>query len=210
MRGFLSSALLVAITPAHTASPATVVTAAQHPKPGKAMSDERFWSIIDSTVPFADDSDRQLESLRLRLEALPVEDVAAFQAQFDRKKADAYSWDLWGAAFIIHGGASDDGFDYFRCWLISRGRTFYEAALAKPDSLASLIPVGTEGPLEFENLAYVGFEIWRHRTGLGPKDFPKGTVTPDTPSGIPFEEDEAALSRRYPGLWARFGHQPLG
>jgi len=142
MREFLSSALLVAIAPASAVLPATTVATAQHPQPEKAMPDERFWSIIDATVPFADDGDRQLESLRLRLEALPVEDVAAFQAQFDRKKAEAYTWDLWGAAFVIHGGASDDGFDYFRCWLISRGRAFYEAALAKPDSLASLIPAG--------------------------------------------------------------------
>ncbi len=30
--------------------------------------------------------------------------------------------DLWGAAWVLLGGASDDAFDYFRCWLIGQGR----------------------------------------------------------------------------------------
>ncbi|MFL6076856.1 MAG: DUF4240 domain-containing protein [Mycobacteriales bacterium] len=36
--------------------------------------------------------------------------------------AESYQGDLWGAAYLINGGASDDGFDYFRGWLIARTR----------------------------------------------------------------------------------------
>ena len=35
---------------------------------------------------------------------------------------DSYRWDLWGAAYLANGGCSDDGFDYFRGWLIGQGR----------------------------------------------------------------------------------------
>jgi hypothetical protein len=50
--------------------------------------------------------------------------------------AESYRWDLWGAAYLINGGCSDDGFDYFRGWLLSQGRAIWQATLADPDSLA--------------------------------------------------------------------------
>jgi len=39
---------------------------------------------------------------------------------------------------LINGGCSDDGFFYFRAWLISRGQKVYDAALQNPDSLAKV------------------------------------------------------------------------
>jgi hypothetical protein len=29
-------------------------------------------------------------------------------------QAHAYTWDLWGAVFVLNGGDSDDGFEYFQ------------------------------------------------------------------------------------------------
>ena len=48
----------------------------------------------------------------------------------------AYCWSLWGAAYVINGGCSDDPFVDFRASLISRGRQVFERALSDPDSLA--------------------------------------------------------------------------
>lgn len=33
----------------------------------------------------------------------------------------AYTWELWGAAYVINGGCSDDTFEYFRAALIALG-----------------------------------------------------------------------------------------
>jgi hypothetical protein len=33
---------------------------------------------------------------------------------------------MWVAAYLMNGGCSDDGFDYFRGWLIAQGRTTLE------------------------------------------------------------------------------------
>ena len=49
----------------------------------------------------------------------------------------AYRQELWGAAYLINGGCSDDGFVYFLGWLIAQGRDVYQAALPDPDSLVS-------------------------------------------------------------------------
>jgi hypothetical protein len=64
--------------------------------------------------------------------------VADFEGYHELAFADSYDWGLWGAACVINGGCSDDCFDYFRAYLISRGREVFEAAVADPDSLASV------------------------------------------------------------------------
>ena len=73
--------------------------------------------------------------LRNQLEALSIADIVGFREHFDRLFDAAYRWDLWGAAYLIEGGCSDDGFTDFRYGLIALGQRTFEAALAKPDSL---------------------------------------------------------------------------
>jgi hypothetical protein len=77
----------------------------------RAMSDDRFWAIIDRTVKDESNPDRQLETLRAALSELSREEVEAFEAAFWKQMNRAYTWDLWGAAYIAHGGASDDVFE---------------------------------------------------------------------------------------------------
>ena len=78
--------------------------------------------------------------------------------------ADAYTWDLWGAAYLINGGCSDDGFAYFRSWLISRGRAAYEEAVRDPDSLADLVDPDRDD-YEFEDLWGLALVVYEERTG---------------------------------------------
>ena len=59
------------------------------------------------------------------LTGLTPQDVVSFELAFGHEVQRAYTWDLWGAAYVVHGGASDDGFVYFRHWLISKGRRVF-------------------------------------------------------------------------------------
>jgi hypothetical protein len=179
------------------------------------MTNDRFWSIIDRTTAFEADPDRQLLALRQVLGELTPPEIEEFERAFHRQQESAYSWDLWGAAYVLHGGASDDGFEYFQRWLISKGRATFERVLADPDSLALSLAPDTQGVCEFEEFAYVAAEVWAEKTGMDPwKDpdgrFPHTGASPASePSGTPFEEDGAYLAKRYPRLWARFGASPL-
>ncbi len=125
-----------------------------------------------------------------------------FEARYNR----AYRWDLWGAAWLLLGGASDDAFDYFRCWLIGQGREVFEGALHDPDSLAELLDdfderVDGDG----EELGYAADEAYEQLTGVVAPDLGLPPA-PSEPAGTPQDfEDEAALARRYPSLWTRFG-----
>jgi hypothetical protein len=173
------------------------------------MSEDQFWAIIASTTAYESDPDAQLAALHAALSRLSVEQVLAYEATFDQLMRRSYSWDLWGAAYLINGGASDDGFEYFRCWLISRGREVFERSVADPDSLADIVPMDATDGLDFELFAYVAREVWGEKTGQASNLMPNAApmMYPDLqPSGVKFETDGSSLARRYPKLWRRFGH----
>lgn len=178
----------------------------------RLMDEAKFWSLIDASVEGSPPQDVQEGRLAAALGRLSAEDVAAFDGMFWVQVGRAYTWDLWGAAYIIHGGASDDGFEYFRRWLVSRGKATFEAALRDPDSLADLIPADQSEPAEFESFSHVAADALKSRLGLGA---PTGDVAyalatiPGEPKGEPFEEDPDYLAKRWPKLWKRFGASPL-
>lgn len=105
------------------------------------MNKQQFWQLIEAARDQASNPDageavaREATSL---LASRPVEEiVAAEQALWDLM-VDSYTNPLWAAAYIANGGCSDDGFDYFRGWLIAQGREAFERVVADPDALAEL------------------------------------------------------------------------
>lgn len=175
------------------------------------MDRVQFWRIIERTTPLEADTEAQAAALRKELDRLTETEIEAFETTFDQIMRESYSWDLWGAAYVIHGGASDDGFEYFRVWLISKGQAVFERASADPDSLADMLAADSSGPLEFEEFAYIAREAWAAKTGKDYESMPivAAMIYPDLePSGEPFEEDEAHLAKRYPKLWKRFSDSP--
>jgi hypothetical protein len=101
------------------------------------MTLKEFWEHIQKTK--RRDPDEHVERLTARLAKLRVVDIIDFEHWWDQCIRDAYNWNLWGAAYLIHGGCSDDGFHYFCQWLILQGRDVFQAALKKPDSLAKIL-----------------------------------------------------------------------
>ena len=171
------------------------------------MDETEFWELVDATREAAGgDPEEHADLLVERLVRLDPEAVLDFARHFEARYNRAYRWDVWGAAWLLLGGASDDAFDYFRCWLIGQGREVFEGALHDPDSLAELLDdfderVDGDG----EELGYVADEAYEQLTGTVAPDLGLPPA-PDEPEGTPQDfEDEAALARRYPSLWARFG-----
>jgi hypothetical protein len=66
------------------------------------MTEDEFWSIVHSAGGGQEgDCEAQSEIVRQRLAGLPSEEIASFKERFQEQMNRAYSWDLWGAAFII-------------------------------------------------------------------------------------------------------------
>lgn len=177
------------------------------------MDEQQFWAIVDRTALHEANPEDQMEALRVELEGLSADEILAFRNQFEAQLARAYTWDLWAAAYVAHGGASDDGFEYFRRWMVSKGRTVFERLLAHPDDLPDVLVSDVEGVLEFEEILYVTNDAWGAKSGLDAAEMPFDMASMTLgrePQGEPFEDDPEYLARRLPKTWARFGNQPLG
>jgi len=78
----------------------------------------------------------------------------------------AYIAELWDVAFILASGwgCSDDGFEYFRAWLIGQGKDVYEKALSDPESLVDVVEFGQETQWEvLLSVAIEAYELSTHK-----------------------------------------------
>jgi Protein of unknown function (DUF4240) len=173
------------------------------------MNRSTFWTIIDaSRKQSRGDVDEQLEILRSRLEQLEPDEIVQFGRIFEEYHIKAFTWDLWGAAYLIGGGCSDDGFLDFRGWLISRGEKVFERALEDPESLVRVVKGDDE--CRYEGFQYVASQAWEKKTGKTMRDFPEqtGLRYSREPSGDRWNEDGDDLKLRFPKLWKRFSPPP--
>lgn len=167
------------------------------------MTEEHFWQIIQKSFDACSgNTDAQAAALANDLDKLHPDEIASFARHFATYHRQAYSWDLWGAAYLINGGCSDDGFADFRSWLISRGKNWYQQALINPDSLAGYPDLKFRGA-SFEEFAYVASQVHEKLAG----DLPESCLSPDPdePIGTAWQEDDEETFRdRWPRLSARF------
>lgn len=160
------------------------------------MDENGFWKIVQRAHDLSGgDMDRKCDALRQLISALSKDEAIEFARLFDEKMDEAYSWPLWGAAYVINGGCSDDSFSDFRAALISRGRQAFERALSDPDSLA-------DEDFE-EDWFYEGYQyaVTDGVEAVGGNPPPRSA--PVQPSGIEWQEDK--VYDLYPKLSAKFG-----
>lgn len=171
--------------------------AANTPVLPTATSTDRFWALVENGRARGDGCEKVANRLTDTLAKLPADAIIEFNNELTARMAESYRWDLWAVAYVANGGESDDGFDYFRGWLLTRGRAHFERALADP-------PTATEGAsrfgdLECEAILSVSADAYRRATG---RDLPRSTVAfPQSPSGKPWTEE--TIEQVYPGLTAR-------
>src|SRR5688572_10742276 len=120
------------------------------------MTKDQFWQIIQRSLDGSGGNiDEQADALKEELSKLSLEEIVFFDQHVEACLREAYSRDLWGAAYIIAGGCSDDGFEYFRRWLISRGQEWFEKAMKDSDDLADYPQKLSDSDVEFEEFAYL-------------------------------------------------------
>ncbi|QNN25324.1 DUF4240 domain-containing protein [Planctomycetales bacterium ZRK34] len=172
------------------------------------MTYDQFWQTIAASRGVVDrnrrdgNMDRQAERLEELLSVMSVDDVQAFDRIFTQFYFDAYTYDLWAAAYIIEGGCSDDGFMDFRYWLISMGRAIYEAAMADAESLADVAGGPGIEVCAFEEFGRIARRVLEQKNVPEPAE-PSGASHPREPVGEWWEDDN--LPERFPKLWSRFG-----
>ncbi|GAA3248518.1 DUF4240 domain-containing protein [Dactylosporangium siamense] len=166
---------------------------------------DRFWEDVDAARARVVDVDEVPAALVEVLRGRPLAELVAFrEVQDELFDREAYRWDLWAAAYVINGGASDDGFEYFLGWLMAQGRTRWEATLADPDSLADVVDADT-GDLDCEEMLYVAPTAAEDEEAFWAALPDKGEHLPPGPAGERFDfEDEDRMRRLLPRLTAIF------
>ncbi len=172
------------------------------------MKVDQFWNIIASSRRGFDPSrrdgnmDQQAEELRRLLSELPPEELLEFDRHFTGQMNAAYRWDLWGAAHLIAGACSEDGFVDFRSWLISMGRHVFEEALSNAESLLDVADAPGIEAVFFEEFPQVAAQVYEERTG---QELPAPqTPSPRLPGGEPWSAERGDLEQRLPRLWGKY------
>jgi hypothetical protein len=168
------------------------------------MSIDEFWQIVERVHTAApQDMRAKCKLLAEELHRIPADEILSFGRHFDDCYHKADKWDIWGAAYIIHRGCSDDGFMDFRSTLISLGRQPFEAALTNADSLAGF-DINPEWAC-FEGYQYVPGKVWRERFSCVSPEDEQQTKHHGGTTGEYVDPEE--MTPRFPRLVAKYNHK---
>lgn len=176
------------------------------------MNEDQFWAIVQKAVDEAgDDEDEYLEVVMHELSKLSLKEMVGFRLRTDKLLYDSYTSEMWCAGYLMNGGCSDDGFEYFRLWVISRGRKVYEAALANPDNLIDYIAEDADMDFfEFELFWYVAIDAFEEATDADLYDYiddDNFTTREGNYPNFEFnwdEEDPESMKKLCPRLFEQF------
>ncbi|MDO3684988.1 DUF4240 domain-containing protein [Micromonospora sp. C28ISP2-4] len=162
------------------------------------MDRETFWEIVErarlaagrETVT-AEGADAVARHLVAELSVLNPAAIVGFEQAYDDVTAEGWRWDLWAAAYLMRGGCSDDGFDYFRGWLVAQGRAVWERAVADPDSLAGAGVDQDDHAVDCEAVLSAAGHAYARATGGGTDAFWEALDAADRAAPVPAAADPA-------------------
>lgn len=140
------------------------------------MNVDKFWNIIDEVneeVPYEHEKslqnknyvnryrDEYVKCLKNKLSNLDFGDIILFQNFFDEYKGYLYRYDVWYECAWIFQHASDDGFEYFLRWIVSRGKKFYFSVCDDVKNIEKL--EWESGYRHFESVSYVWIDVLREK-----------------------------------------------
>lgn len=136
------------------------------------LNEELYWQMINKSIKNSNNETEQITVLSDEILNLSPEELIGFRLRTDKLLYDSYSADLWCAGYLMNGGCSDDGFEYFRLWIISKGQDVYLKANKNPDSLAEILPDDPKNHwYELEEFNYIANEIFEDKTQQNLYDF---------------------------------------
>ena len=139
------------------------VTHLQKPVP-KPSTDKRkidealFWVLISDARKNSESKYDLIENLKNILETFRPNELRNFQKHLLIKQNELNLWDVWALAYIVRRGCGDDGFDYFKAWVVSKGPEAFNAVLSIDEK--KLVKVFDEEDPQLEELKYLAEEVY--------------------------------------------------
>ena len=176
-------------------------------KVSEMMEEAQFWQIIDQSLVKSTNKAEQKAYIEKELYKLSLEEIIGFQLRTALLKYDTYTSEMWCAAYLIRNGCSDDGFEYFRNWLIFRGQEAYCNAKENPDSLLEVVrKIDVSYSYSMQYFWCVALHVFEKRTGyfLGENvDWDTFQTTEGNYPRIELDwDDDESMKAICPRIWA--------
>lgn len=133
-------------------------------KTAEMLDENLFWTIVEKSLKSTNSQEGQEQFLINEIGKLGLKEMVGFRLRTDKLLHETYTSEMWCAGYIMNGGCSDDGFEYFRNWVISRGKDVFYAAKKNPDNLVNEFSSKIQ-VYEFESFWVVANEAFRRKTG---------------------------------------------
>lgn len=195
--------------PTNTKNNSETFDTTQLVKTGEMLDEDLFWEIIDKSLKNTSGQDAQEQFLIQEIKQLSPTQIVGFRLRTDKLLYDTYNSEIWCAGHLMNGGCSDDGFEYFRNWVISRGKKAYYQAIKNPDNLITEVDKDIE-IYEFENFWYVALEAFSQKTGRNLYDYIDNENFNTREGQYPAlmfdweEENPESMKKICPKLYAKF------
>jgi hypothetical protein len=176
------------------------------------MNENQFWAIInESIVGYEKDPyDTDLISINLHHKLIQYDynSIVAFQKILQKKMRDLDNCKSRSVSIIFKGYEIGERYLDFRCWIICRGKIFYDKFMADPESVAEILLEDFNfNSLSMENLMYAADSAFEDKYPNSEElKSPRELVTESyTKSDKEFDDDcfinDERLSKYYPKLW---------
>lgn len=134
------------------------------------MGEDHYWQIIDQSLQEGPHQSWQEHFLVHKLQEFSLEELIGYELRTELLMGATFTSDLWCAAHLMNNGCSNDSFDYFRYWLISRGNNVFRDALRDPDTLVVQIDSNKQF-YDFERFGYIAHTVFEQKTGENLYDY---------------------------------------
>ena len=165
----------------------------------RKMSEELFWELIQESREKSEFDSDFTEILKDKLEAMSATEIKKFQKLLLEKMNELNHWDIWALAHIVRKGCGDDAFDYFKAWVISKGKEAFEDV--KDMKLDKLKKLFQESDPQLEEFMYVAQNAYADKKY---DEMPIPRVKNQPIQGEEWNEEEVCKS--YPKICEMFGY----
>lgn len=103
------------------------------------MTREQFWTYIEEAINKSKGDFEVITYLTELMEEKKDEEIFNFGIILDELMLESYNEKLWCASYLVNGDMTEESFDFFRLWLISKGKKAYDDVISNPDNLIKYI-----------------------------------------------------------------------
>ena len=165
----------------------------------RKMSEEVFWELIQESRDKSEFDSDFIEILKEKLEAMSATEIKKFQKLLLEKMNELNHWDIWALAYIVRKGCGDDEFDYFKAWVVSKGKEVFEDL--KEMKLEKLKKPFKDSDAQLEEFMYVAQNAYENKQY---EEMPMPRVKNTPIQGKEWSEDN--ICKDYPELCKMFNY----